>query len=139
MMDTITMKGRLLLFDKPTSNNTLFPKNREIAYAEKVPVIWEFRFNDPGSVMRSGHVMRDEKGLVCEAELTRTDAIVDILREFDGELPIGGYYYGVKAQQKDGLRVFESGCLTCIGVTLSPVDEEYRMRVVKEKEKESED
>ena len=39
-MDTITLKGRLLLFDKPTLNNTLFPKNCEIAYAEKVPVIW---------------------------------------------------------------------------------------------------
>ena len=139
MKDTITMKCRLLLFDKPNSNKTLFPKNCEITYAEKVPVIWEFRFNDPGSVMGSGHVMRDEKGLVCEAELTRTDAIVDILREFDGELPIGGYYSGVKSQQKDGLRVFESGRLTCIGVTLIPVDEEYRMRVVKEKEKESED
>ena len=139
MKDILTMKGRLLLFDKPTSNKTLFPKDCKITYPEKVLVIWEFRFNDPESVMGSGHVMRDEKGLVCEAEITPSDVIVDILREFDGELPIGGYYYGVKSQQKDGLRVFESGCLTCIGVTLSPVDEEYRMRVVKEKEKESED
>ena len=134
MMDTIKMKGCLLLFDKPTSNRTLFPKDCEITYAEKVPVIWDFRFNDPGSVMGSGHVMRDEKGLICEVELTRTDIFIDILREFDGELPIGGYYSYVKSHQEDGLRVFESGCLTCIGVTLSPVDEEYRMRVVEEEE-----
>ena len=134
MMDTIKMKGRLLLFDKPTSNKTLFPKNCEITYAEKVPVIWEFRFNDPGSVLGSGRVMRDEKGLVCEAEITRTDAIVYILREFDGELPIGGYYSGVKSHQGNHLRVFDSGQLTCIGVTLDPVDEEYRMRIVEEKE-----
>ena len=134
MKDIITMKGRLLLFDKPTSNKTLFPKDCEIIYAEKVPVVWEFRFNAPGSVMGSGHVMRDEKGLVCEAELTRTDAIVDILREFDGELPIGGYYYGVKSHQGNHLRIFDSGRLTCIGVTLSPVDEEYRMRVVEKGE-----
>ena len=132
MMDTIKMKGRLLLFDKPTSNRTLFPKDCEITYAEKVPVIWDFRFNDPGSVMGSGRVMRDEKGLVCEVELTWSDAIVDILREFDGVLPIGGYYSGVKSHQEAELRVFESGCLTCIGVTLSPVDEEYRMRVAEE-------
>ena len=132
MMDTIKMKGRLLLFDKPTSNQTLFPKDCEITYAEKVPVIWEFQFNDPGSVMGSGRVMRDEKGLICEVELTRSDVIIDILREFDGVLPIGGYYSGVKSHQEDGLRVFESGCLTCIGVTLGPVDEEYRMRVVEE-------
>lgn len=138
MNDAIKMTGRLLLFDKETYGGYIFPKDCEITYAEKVPVIWDFRFNDPGSVMGSGHVMRDEKGLVYEAELTRTDAIVDILREFDGELPIGGYYYGVKSHQKDGLRVFESGCLACIGVTLSPVDEEYRMRVVKEKEKQDE-
>lgn len=135
MSDVIKMKGRLLLFDKPTSNRTLFPKDCEITYAEKVPVIWDFQFNDPGAVLGSGHVMRDEKGLVCEVEFIRSDTIIDILREFDGVLPIGGYYSHVKSHQKDGLRVFESGCLTCIGVTLGPVDEEYRMRVVEEKEK----
>ena len=134
MIDTIKMKGRLLLFDKPTSNMTLFPKNCEVAYAEKIPVVWDFQFNDPGSVMGSGYVMRDEKGLICEVELIRIDAIVDVLREFDWELPIGGYYSYVKLHQEAGLRVFESGCLTCIGVTLSPVDEEYRMRVVEEEE-----
>ena len=132
MMDTINMKGRLLLFDKPTLNRTLFPKDCEITYAEKVPVIWDFRFNDPGSVMGSGHVMRDKKGLICEAELTRSDVIIDILREFNEELPIGGYYSYVKSHQEDGLRVFDSGCLTCIGVTRYPVDEEYRMRVAEE-------
>lgn len=132
MMDAIKMKGRLLLFDKPTLNRTLFPKDCEITYAENIPVIWDFRFNDPGSVLGSGRVMLDEKGLICEVELIRSDAIIDILREFDGELPIGGYYYGIKSHQKAELRVFESGCLTCIGVTLDPVDEEYRMRVVKE-------
>ena len=132
MMSTIKMKGRLLLFDKPTSNRTLFPKDCEITFAEKIPVIWDFRFNDPGSVMGFGHVMRNENGLICEVELTRSDAIVDILREFDGVLPIGGYYNGVKSHQEVGLRVFESGCLTCIGVTQYPVDEEYRMRVVEE-------
>ena len=130
MKDIITMKGRLLLFDKPTSNKTLFPKDCEIAYAEKVPVVWEFRFNDPESVMGSGYVMRDDKGLICEAEITPSDVIVDILREFDGELPIGGYYSRVKSHQGNPLRVFDSGHLTCIGVTLSPVDEEYRMRAV---------
>ena len=139
MMDTIKMKGRLLLFDKPTSNRTLFPKSCEIAYAEKVPVIWDFQFNDPNAVLGSGHVMRDEKGLICEVELTRSDTIIDILREFDGELPIGGYYYGVKSHQEDRLRVFESGCLTCIGVTHYPVDEEYRMRVVEDKEEKKDE
>ena len=121
-MDTIKMKGRLLLFDKPTSNRTLFP------------VIWDFRFDDPGSVMGSGHVMRDEKGLICEVELNKSDVIIDILREFDEELPIGGYYSYVKSHQEDGLRVFDSGYLTCIGVTRYPVDEEYRMRVVEDEE-----
>lgn len=134
MIDTIKMKGRLLLFDKPTSNSTLFPKDCAITFAENVPVVLEFLFNDPGSVLGSGHVMRDEKGLICEVELTRTDAIIDILHEFDGELPIGGYYSGVKSHQGNHLRVFDSGQLKCIGITLSPVDEEYRMRVVEEKE-----
>lgn len=134
MMDTIKMKGRLLLFDKPTSNRTLFPKDCEITFAEKVPVVWEFEFNNPGNVMGSGRVMRDEKGLICEVELTRSDVIIGILREFDGKLPIGGYYSGVKSHQEAELRVFESGCLTCIGVTHYPMGEEYRMRVVEEEE-----
>ena len=40
MKDIITMKGRLLLFDKPTSNKTLFPKDCEIAYQLLVQVVW---------------------------------------------------------------------------------------------------
>ena len=134
MMDAIKMKGRLLLFDKPTSNRTLISKDCEITFAEKIPVIWDFRFNDPNAVLGFGHVERDEKGLICEVEIIRSDAIVDILHEFDGELPIGGYYSGVKSHQKDGLRVLESGHLTCIGVTLGPVDEEYRIGVFGEKD-----
>lgn len=133
-METIKMKGRLLLFDKPTSNKTLFPKNCEIAYPEKIPVIFEFRFGDPRAAFGSGCVMRDEKGLICEVEITPGNAVIDILSEFDGEIPIGGFYSPVKSHQENGLRVFESGCLRAIGVTLSPVDEEYRMRVVVGKE-----
>lgn len=139
MIDIITMKGRLLLFDKPTSNKTLFPKNCEIAYAEKIPIVWEFQFNEPSAVLGSGNVIRDEKGLICKAEITPSDVIVDILRKSDGELPIGGYYSGVKSHQENRLRIFDSGRLTCIGVTLSPVDEEYRMRVVEEKEEINEE
>lgn len=133
MSEMIKMKGRLLLFDKPSSNRTVFSKDCEITYAEKIPVIWNFQFNDPGAVLGYGHVMRDEKGLICEVELTRSDAIIDILREFDGVLPIGGYYSHVKSHQEDGLHVLESGYLRRIGVTLRPADEEYRMRVVEEK------
>lgn len=139
MIDIITMKGRLLLFDKPTSNKTLFPKNCEVTYAEKIPVVWEFQFNKPSAVLGSGHVIRDENGLICKAEITPSDVIVDILRKSDGELPIGGYYSGVKSHQGNHLRIFDSGRLTCIGVTLSPVDEEYRMRVVEEKEEINEE
>lgn len=133
-MGTIKMKGRLLLFDKPTSNKTLIPKDCEIAYPEKIPVIFEFRFGDPNAALGSGCVMRDEKGLICEVELTRSNGVIDILREFDGEIPIGGFYSHVKSHQENGLCVIESGCLRAIGVTLSPVDEECRMRVVGEKE-----
>ena len=139
MKDVITMKGRLLLFDKPNSNKTLFPKNCEITYAEKVPVVWEFQFNEPSAVLGSGHVTRDEKGLICKAEITPSDAIVNILHKSDGELPIGGYYSGVKSHQENYLRIFDGGRLTCIGVTLSPVDEEYRMRIVEEKEEINEE
>lgn len=139
MIDIITMKGRLLLFDKPTSNKTLFPKNCEITFAEKIPIVWEFQFNEPSAVLGSGNVIRDEKGLICKAEITPSDAIVDILRKSDGELPIGGYYSGVKSHQGNHLRIFDSGRLTCIGVTLSPVDEEYRMRIVEEKEEINEE
>ena len=137
-MDAIKMKGRLLLFDKPTLSKTLFPKNCEVIYPEKIPVIFEFRFGDPRAAFGSGCVMRDEKGLICEVELTRSDVLIDILHEFNGDIPIGGFYSHVKSHQENGLRVFESGCLRAIGVTLSPVDEEYRLRVVGEKEKQYE-
>ena len=129
--DIIKMTGRLLCFDKPDAIGCYFPKNCDITFPEKVPVVREFRHYDPTAVLGSATVTKDERGLVCDvcifANIDR-----DTLREyFHDELFIGGYYTGIKTHSENGVQIVDKASLKAIGTTFGPVDPELKM-VVKE-------
>ena len=76
-------------------------------------------------------MVKDEKGLMCDVELTNFDR--DILRhEFNDELYIGGYYIKVKRHNEDGVWVIRKAILAGISTTLHPAHEEMKMKVVEE-------
>lgn len=136
MSDIIKMRGRLLLLDEVDLCNRKFSKDCEITIPEKVPVIRDFRFNDPGSVIGSAIVKKDERGYICEAEITNFDR--DVLREsFHDRFYIGGYYDHVKLSHDDetGVDVVTKATLRCVGTTLQPSDMDLKMVVVEEEEK----
>lgn len=129
--DMIKMTGVLQCFDKPDANGYCFPKDCEITFPEKVPVVREFRHYDPTAVLGSATVIKDERGLVCDvcifANIDR-----DTLREyFHDELFIGGYYTGIKTHSENGVQIVDKASLKAIGTTFSPADPELKM-VVKE-------
>lgn len=126
MNDVIKMEGRLLLFDKPSMNGILFPKDCEITFPEKVPVVYEFQFDKPGAVIGNAIVTKDEKGLLCDVELTNFDR--DVLRNyFFDKLFVGGYYHKVKLRLPekrftDGVTIVDKATLAAISTTLTPAD-----------------
>lgn len=130
MSDVIKMTGRLLVFDKPDINRNIFPKGCEITFPEKVPVIRNFQFDRPDAVLGSATVTKDEKGLVCDVELTNFDR--NVLHEYFGdELYIGGYYDQAKMGYKNGVKIINKARLVCIGTVFDPADVELKI-VLKE-------
>lgn len=132
----IDMKGRLVYFDKVDRFNgvgTLFPKNCEISYPEIVPVVWNFDFHNLDSVLGHAIVSKDELGLICDASLFKTDVIQEVLSENNNEFGIGGYYTKLKENRsKRGIREIQSAMLIGIGLTLGPVNKDYKLVMVEE-------
>ena len=127
----IRMRGRLLLFDTLDKAGFLFPKDCELTYPEKVPVVMYFKFNDPTKIIGHAIVSKDEKGLICNIELDNFDR--DILQhEFNDELYIGGYYRNTKRDIKDGVVVIKKATLIGISTVFAPAHEEMKIRVVEE-------
>ena len=130
MSNTIKMTGRLLIFDKVDNIGLLFPKDCKITYPERIPFIRDFATYDPTAVLGSAKVHEDERGLVCDVELTNFDR--DVLKELHDELPIGGYYNKVKQHGENGVQVIDSVNLVGISTTFGPADDELKIRVVED-------
>lgn len=130
----IKMSGRLLIFDKTDNISLRFPKECKLSYPEEVPFIHNFNYNDPGAVLGIARVTEDEKGLLCEVDLTNTSFIDrDILHnEFHDELCIGGYYINVKRHQENGATIIDEARLVSISTTFGPADDELRIRVMED-------
>ena len=134
MSEIIKMKGRLLTFDKLDKIGIQFPKDCEIEYPDVVPVVWNFNFHKPDMVLGNAIVSRDETGLICDASINNM-RIRDLLPELNNELPIGGYFIGLKEHYDDyGVRIVDECKLRGIGVTLAPADEDNKLVLVDESE-----
>ena len=131
----IKMSGRLLIFDKPSKNGILFPKNCNLSFPEKVPITLEFSIKDPTSILGNATISKDEHGLICDAELINPILTNDCLRDhFNNELSIGGYYVGIKKHDENGIRVIDEASLKMVSVTRYPADDELKMTVKDEEE-----
>lgn len=47
-MDKLILTGTMLKYDIPSKNGFVIPKECEIIAPERVPVVWNYRFADPG-------------------------------------------------------------------------------------------
>ena len=126
MNETIKMTGRLLVFDKVDKLGLLFPKDCEITFPEKVPVALYFHFMNPNEVVGNASVMKDERGLICDVELTNFDR--DILHNTcNDELYIGGFYRQLKKHRANGVDIIDKVTLRGIGIILGPADDELKI------------
>ena len=70
MKDIIKMSGPLLIFDKVNANGHLFSKDCEIVIPKTVPVLQNFECNSLDAVIGSANIIKDKKGLVCNAKIS---------------------------------------------------------------------
>lgn len=85
-------------------------------------------------ILGNATISKDERGLICDAEIIHPDFNRDVLHEnFNDELSIGGYYVGVKQHGEDGIRVIDKASLRMVSVTRYPADDALKM-VIKDYE-----
>lgn len=133
MSELIKMSGRLLTFDKVDKCGILFSKDCKITYPETLPVLWNFRRSNLDEVLGNATVSIDDSGLICDAVLYNND-IINLLPEFNDELPIGGFFNKLKDRRVGSVRIIEECNLAGVSVVLAPASDDYKMSLVKESE-----
>lgn len=133
MSELIKMTGRLLTFDKVDKCGILFPKDCKITCPETVPVLWNFDSSNADKILGNATISRDDSGLICDVVLCNNN-IINLLSEFNSELPIGGFYNKLKDQQVGSVRMIEECYLAAVSVFLAPASDEYKIHLVKESE-----
>ena len=94
----------------------------KITFPNKVPVHWNFdRLYDPRPVIGDANIVRDDKGLVCEVNLT-----TDLLTE--DEYYVGGYYTNVKRHDENSICVIDACALRSMSIVLAPADKSLKIR-----------
>lgn len=133
------LTGRLLLFDKKDLANNIFPKDAEILFPERVPVLMEFNHDSISDIIGAATVKKDDIGLTCDIDLFKfkPETMVSI---FDNNIYVGGYYNHVNSHMEDETRVIDKMVLQAVSITLLPVDPELKVDfidrvVIEEKEK----
>lgn len=138
MSEMIKMKGRLLRFDNVNANGVVIPKDSKLIFPDRIPVMLErnFDFVDPTTVVGFATVHRDDKGLICDVELTNFD--LDVLRnDYHNELCTAGFYVNVKMHEEDEKTVVDEASLYCVMITDSPADGTCKVMVVEEEKEGS--
>lgn len=85
------IKGRLLYFDTLDPTGRKFSHDCKFTIPDKVPIVENFRFGDMNSILGSASVLKDDKGLVFEADLLNLPMNQVVVNDSE-EFGVGGYY-----------------------------------------------
>lgn len=131
----IKLEGRLLSFGTINKNLDVFDKTCDIDISEKIPLCWNFEHMTPIGV---AEVSRDDKGLICKAEIfpnvSNNIDINDILS--DGKIGVGGFYTNIKKHEYKNLTIIDAAVLKEVSLTLAPVSDDYYLEIIKEENKD---
>lgn len=122
----MNLTGRLLIFDKKDLNGTIFSKDCEITIPGKCPVLMEFKRDNPGDLIGSATVKKDDIGLTCDLDLFKFEP--ETMRSvFNDDIFIGGFYTGVEKHEEDGVDIIDKMTLQAVSLTLFPADPELKV------------
>lgn len=125
-------KGRFLLFNFINNcgcDENVVPDDCDIQFPEYVPVFWNFDRLDQVGV---AHITRDENGL--NADISIGALSEDRFKEHhDVKIGVGGYYIKVEYDEPvNGCTVIKKAYLSHLGMTLSPVNDAYYLKIMEE-------
>lgn len=130
----IIFEGRALLFDSVNKQGTFsFAKDCKIEIPKKVPLLWNFEFEDPEKVLGFASLRKDDKGLLCRCELK--DSLDNIFKE--DEYFVGGYYTGIKYCMENKLIMVTSCRVKALSILPEGMQADDNLIVRKVKEESS--
>ena len=125
------IKGRLLLFDELNSDRSLFKKDCNITIPEKIPLVWNFKLQDPDNILGTAIVKRDEEGLILTGEITNQKFIDFLNNEGIEGLGIGGFYNQLKCEETESAKRVVTSCnLVLSSIIPGPVNPKYTFKII---------
>lgn len=115
------LEGIILIFNTRDNNGYVFTEETKLSHPEKIPVAWNFEFNNPSLIVGTAEV--HVSGNILIATITTTNPIFEQVmmdREFAW---CGGCFLHCKEHVSDfGDSVIDDAILWGIGVSVEDID-----------------
>lgn len=109
------LEGTILIFDTRYNDRYVFTKETKLSYPEKVPVAWNFEFNNPSLIVGTAEV--HVSGNILIATITTTNPIFEQVMMDRTFAWCGGHFTHCKGHQSPfGDSIIDEAVLWGIGV-----------------------
>ena len=109
------LEGPVAVYDRVSINNFVITKYTEINYPEKIPVIWNYEFDDHELVLGYAEISKVENGLWATVHVTN-ELFISIMLD-RGKICCGGYYRNAEFHTwYDGVIHVDKAELPALGV-----------------------
>lgn len=125
------LEGTILIFDTRDNDSYVFTKETKLSHQEKIPVAWNFEFNNPSLIVGTAEV--HVSGNILIATITITNPIFEQLMMDRTFALCGGYFTHCKGHQsifED--TIIDEAMLLGIGVSAEDIDFNLFCLTVKE-------
>lgn len=125
------LEGTILIFDTRDNDSYVFTKETKLSYPEKVPVAWNFEFNNPSLIVGTTEV--HVSGNILIATITTTNPIFEQVMMDRTFAWCGGHFTHCKGHQSPfGDSIIDEAVLWGIGVSAEDIDFNMSCLTVKE-------
>lgn len=109
------LEGPVAVYDRVSINNFVITKYTEIDYPEKIPVVWNYEFDDHELVLGFAEISKVENGSWATVHVTH-ELFKSIILD-RGKICCGGYYRNVEFRTwHDGVIYVDKAELPALGV-----------------------
>lgn len=111
----MVLEGPVAVYDRVSINDFVITKDTEINYPEKIPVVWNYEFDGPESVLDYAEISKVENGLWATVHVS--NELLKCVIHDRGKIYCGGYYLCHKSHTlSDRVRCVDKANLMALGV-----------------------
>lgn len=109
------LEGPVLIYGRVSNNKFVLNDSTIINYPEKIPVVWNYEFDNPKLVLGYAKISKVENGLWATVHVS--NELLKCVMHDRGKIYCGGYYLCPKSHTlSDGVRYVDKANLMALGV-----------------------